>query len=50
MSATRKISSFRAVSTKASLAKGAFLTWTSDDNMYASTAIEKMVAQLLRGT
>ena len=33
-----------------SLAKGGFLTWTSDDNMYASNAIEKMVAQLRRGT
>src|SRR5438552_12056161 len=33
-----------------SLSKGDFLTWTSDDNMYASTAIEKMIALLQGGT
>ena len=32
-----------------SLAKGSFLTWTSDDNLYANNAIEKMVATLQAG-
>ena len=29
-----------------SLSRGAYLTWTSDDNMYADTAIETMVAHV----
>ena len=32
-----------------SLAKGAFLTWTSDDNFFSDDAIEKMVDTLLTG-
>jgi glycosyltransferase involved in cell wall biosynthesis len=32
-----------------SLARGEFLTWTSDDNLFAETAIEKMVARLRAG-
>lgn len=32
-----------------SLARGDYLTWTSDDNLYAETAIEKMAAELQRG-
>ncbi|HNQ05322.1 MAG TPA: glycosyltransferase [Thiobacillaceae bacterium] len=32
-----------------SLARGDFLTWTSDDNLLAPTAIEKMVAALAPG-
>lgn len=31
------------------LARGEFLTWTSDDNLLAETAIEKMVARLRAG-
>ena len=31
------------------LARGRFLTWTSDDNLYAPAAIERMVAQLAAG-
>lgn len=31
-----------------SLARGDFLTWTSDDNLYAATAIERMVTELQR--
>lgn len=32
-----------------SLARGAYLTWTSDDNLFASNAIKKMVAALQAG-
>jgi glycosyltransferase involved in cell wall biosynthesis len=31
------------------LAKGEYLTWTSDDNLFAPTAIERMVARLQGG-
>jgi glycosyltransferase involved in cell wall biosynthesis len=33
-----------------SLSKGTFLSWTSDDNLYAGDAIAKMAAVLQRGT
>ncbi|MBI3772172.1 MAG: glycosyltransferase [Gammaproteobacteria bacterium] len=36
----------RALNRGFSLARGDYLTWTSDDNMYAPTAIEKMVNAL----
>ena len=36
----------RALNRGFALAKGAFLTWTSDDNLYAENAIEKMVGAL----
>jgi glycosyltransferase involved in cell wall biosynthesis len=39
----------RALNKGFELARGGFLTWTSDDNLYASNAIEKMVAVLRRG-
>ena len=32
-----------------SLARGDFLTWTSDDNLFADTAIEKMLSRLQAG-
>lgn len=38
----------RALNKGFELARGGFLTWTSDDNLYASNAIEKMVAVLRR--
>ncbi len=40
----------RALNRGFSLAQGAFLTWTSDDNLYAENALEKMVAALQTGT
>ena len=36
----------RALNRGFALAKGVFLTWTSDDNLYADNAIEKMVEAL----
>lgn len=39
----------RALNRGFSLAQGEFLTWTSDDNLYAPTAIETMVARLKAG-
>ena len=39
----------RALNRGFSLSKGAFLTWTSDDNLYAENAIEEMVKRLLTG-
>ena len=39
----------RALNRGFSMAQGEFLTWTSDDNLYAPTAIEKMVARLQAG-
>jgi glycosyltransferase involved in cell wall biosynthesis len=39
----------RALNRGFSLANGAFLTWTSDDNLYANNAIEKMVERLQTG-
>ncbi len=39
----------RALNRGFSLARGHFLTWTSDDNMYAPEAIGKMVARLQAG-
>ncbi|OYY94860.1 MAG: hypothetical protein B7Y41_04700 [Hydrogenophilales bacterium 28-61-23] len=39
----------RALNRGFSLAKGTFLTWTSDDNLLAPNAIEKMVASLSQG-
>ena len=40
----------RALNKGFSLANGAYLTWTSDDNTYANIAIEKMVEVLERGS
>jgi len=39
----------RALNKGFSLARGDYLTWTSDDNLFAETAIEKMVARLQQG-
>ncbi len=39
----------RALNRGFSLAGGDFLTWTSDDNLFGETAIEKMVARLQQG-
>lgn len=39
----------RALNRGFSLARGHYLTWTSDDNFYADTAIERMVRVLDRG-
>jgi len=39
----------RALNRGFSLARGDYLTWTSDDNLLAPTAIEKMVARLGKG-
>jgi glycosyltransferase involved in cell wall biosynthesis len=39
----------RALNKGFSLARGAYLTWTSDDNLYADNAIEKMVSRLQAG-
>lgn len=39
----------RALNRGFSLARGSYLTWTSDDNLLAPTAIEKMVAALETG-
>jgi glycosyltransferase involved in cell wall biosynthesis len=39
----------RALNKGFSVANGAYLTWTSDDNTYANNAIEKMVASLKTG-
>lgn len=39
----------RALNRGFSLAKGEYLTWTSDDNLYSNTAIEKMVSRLETG-
>jgi glycosyltransferase involved in cell wall biosynthesis len=39
----------RALNRGFSLARGDYLTWTSDDNLLAPTAIEKMVARLDKG-
>ncbi|MEM6579673.1 MAG: glycosyltransferase [Pseudomonadota bacterium] len=39
----------RALNRGFSIASGAYLTWTSDDNLMAPTAIEKMVQQLEEG-
>ncbi len=36
----------RALNRGFSLSKGEYLTWTSDDNLFAPTAIERMVAEL----
>jgi glycosyltransferase involved in cell wall biosynthesis len=38
----------RALNRGFSLARGEYLTWTSDDNLYGETAIEKMVAAMQR--
>src|SRR5512137_2512935 len=37
----------RALNRGFSLARGEYLTWTSDDNLYAPTAIERMVDALV---
>ena len=39
----------RALNKGFSLARGDYLTWTSDDNLFADNAIEKMVARLQAG-
>ena len=39
----------RALNRGFSLARGDYLTWTSDDNLFADTAIEKMVGRLQAG-
>jgi glycosyltransferase involved in cell wall biosynthesis len=39
----------RALNRGFSLARGEYLTWTSDDNLFAEHAIEKMVARLQAG-
>ncbi len=39
----------RALNRGFSLARGEFLTWTSDDNLYAPQALEKMVVRLQAG-
>ncbi|OFZ99945.1 MAG: hypothetical protein A2Z44_07315, partial [Betaproteobacteria bacterium RBG_19FT_COMBO_58_11] len=39
----------RALNKGFSLARGAYLTWTSDDNLFADNAIEKMVERLQAG-
>ena len=39
----------RALNRGFSLARGEYLTWTSDDNLFAEQAIEKMVARLQQG-
>lgn len=39
----------RALNKGFSLARGDYLTWTSDDNLFADNAIEKMVARLQMG-
>ncbi len=39
----------RALNKGFSLARGEYLTWTSDDNLFANSAIEKMVAGLQAG-
>lgn len=39
----------RALNKGFSLARGDYLTWTSDDNLFAKTAIQKMVDRLARG-
>ena len=39
----------RALNRGFSLARGDYLTWTSDDNLFARNAIEKMVARLGQG-
>lgn len=39
----------RALNRGFSLARGGFLTWTSDDNLYAPQALDKMVARLQAG-
>ena len=39
----------RALNRGFSLSRGAFLTWTSDDNLYADNAIEKMIRALQDG-
>jgi glycosyltransferase involved in cell wall biosynthesis len=39
----------RALNRGFSLARGEYLTWTSDDNLFGETAIEKMVARLRQG-
>lgn len=39
----------RALNRGFSLARGEYLTWTSDDNLFGESAIEKMVARLRRG-
>lgn len=39
----------RALNKGFSLARGAYLTWTSDDNLFADNAVEKMVARLQAG-
>jgi glycosyltransferase involved in cell wall biosynthesis len=39
----------RALNRGFSLARGDYLTWTSDDNLYAEAAIERMVARLQQG-
>jgi glycosyltransferase involved in cell wall biosynthesis len=39
----------RALNKGFSLARGDYLTWTSDDNLFAETAIKKMVARLQQG-
>ena len=39
----------RALNKGFSLARGTYLTWTSDDNLFADDAIEKMVARLQAG-
>ena len=39
----------RALNRGFAMAKGKYLTWTSDDNLFAEHAIEKMVARLQQG-
>jgi glycosyltransferase involved in cell wall biosynthesis len=39
----------RALNRGFSLARGGYLTWTSDDNLYGETAIERMVEMLQEG-
>ena len=39
----------RALNRGFAMAKGKYLTWTSDDNLFAEYAIEKMVARLQQG-